>query len=296
VADRRPVDMTRWIPWLLRAVWVATAVVGTPAVTGAVEDRSAPVRAIALWGCGLGWIAGVAAMAIPSLLALTATRAIVPLATVVAVATTVGGAEGVDVIVLGALALVCTIVVLSGEIGRAFVQASAYGDEQRFPLRPPFGYAVATVVSWLLWAVALVSAPLLLAARSWVAGVVVTVLAVALTVFAVPRWHLLALRWLVLVPAGLVLHDPVVLGETLMLRASQVRGVRLAPAGTTAADLTGPATGHALEVSTTESVIALFARTPRQPNGRAIHLTAFLASPSRPGSALSAASTRLPVG
>jgi hypothetical protein len=235
-------------------------------------------------------------MAIPSLLALTATRAIVPLSTVVAVAAAVGGADGIDVIVLGALAVVCTIVALSAEIGRAFVQASAYGDEQRFPLRPPFGYAVAAAVSWLLWAAALVSGPLLLAARSWIAGLAVCVLAVALVVFAAPRWHQLALRWLVLVPAGLVLHDPVVLGETLMLRGSQVRAVRLAPAGTTAADLTGPATGHALEITATGSVTVLLAPTPRQPKGRAIHLTAFLASPSRPGGALTAVAARLPVG
>jgi hypothetical protein len=96
----------------------------------------------------------------------------------------------------------------------------------------------------------------------------------------------------VLVPAGLVLHDPVVLGETLMIRRSDVARVGLAPAGTEAADLTGPATGHAIEVGTTVAVTALLAPTRQQPRGRAIHLTAFLASPTRPGRTLHAARER----
>ena len=36
-------------------------------------------------------------------------------------------------------------------------------------------------------------------------------------------YHRFALRWLVLVPAGVVVHDPVVLGETLMVRAALMK-------------------------------------------------------------------------
>jgi hypothetical protein len=100
----------------------------------------------------------------------------------------------------------------------------------------------------------------------------------------------------VFVPAGLVLHDPVVMHDTVMLRAEQIGAIRLAPADTTAADLTGPASGYALEVTITESVTAVFAATPRERNGRAIHMNAFLVSPSRPGEALRVATDRgLPV-
>ncbi len=99
-----------------------------------------------------------------------------------------------------------------------------------------------------------------------------------------------------LVPAGVVVHDPVVLAETLTLRTAQVRSIHLAPADTGAADLTGPASGFVIEVTTTESVTALLAFTPSEPNGKAIHLRAFLVAPSRPGEALRAARDRgLPV-
>jgi hypothetical protein len=100
----------------------------------------------------------------------------------------------------------------------------------------------------------------------------------------------------VLVPAGIVVHDPVVLADTFPLRTRQVAHLRLAPADTQAADLTGPASGYAIEVATTESVTTVFAFTPREPNGRAIHLTAFLVAPSRPGAVLRAADRRsLPI-
>jgi hypothetical protein len=89
-----------------------------------------------------------------------------------------------------------------------------------------------------------------------------------------------------------VLHDPVVLADTLALRAAQVANMRLAPADTEAADFTGPASGYAIEVATTESITAVYAFTPSDPNGRAVHLTAFLVSPSRPGQVLRASAAR----
>jgi hypothetical protein len=106
----------------------------------------------------------------------------------------------------------------------------------------------------------------------------------------------LSLRWFVLVPAGVVVHDPVVLADTFPLRTAQVASIGLAPADTQAADLTGPASGYAIEVATTESVTAVFAFTPSEPNGRAIHLRSFLIAPSRPGRVLRSARARgLPI-
>ena len=86
-------------------------------------------------------------------------------------------------------------------------------------------------------------------AEQWVIGGVAAVVAVALTWLLLPRFNALSRRWLVLVPAGVVVHDQVVLAETLMVSRSDVVGIELALAGTEAADFTGPAAGHAVEVS-----------------------------------------------
>jgi hypothetical protein len=185
---------------------------------------------------------------------------------------------------------------MTAEFGRRSVQASAYGDEERFPLRFPVGAGSAAIVSWIVWATAIITGPFLLAAGSWILGAVLGLVAAAGVVLLGPRWHRLSMRWFVLVPAGIVVHDPVVLADTFPLRTAQVASIRLAPADTEAADLTGPASGFALEVLTTESVTTVFAFTPSEPNGRAIHLRAFLIAPSRPGRVLRSARARgLPV-
>jgi hypothetical protein len=136
-----------------------------------------------------------------------------------------------------------------------------------------------------------------LASESWIAAIVILAAGGTLAVWAWPRWHRLSRRWLVVVPVGLVIHDPLVLAETVMLRRQEIAALHLAPADSGAADLSGPAPGHAIEIVTTESVTAIYAGTPNKPGGTAIHLNACLVTPTRPGQVLrSAAAHRLPVG
>ena len=293
----RMANLGRWLAWLARLAWLLVAIVGGSAIEQAVDSRSDAVRLTAGVGCWAGWAIVTLALLIASVRTLTVVRVGVPLAAGVTLAAALAGADALSLLSLGAPATVAIISVFSAEFGRWFVQASAYGDEERFPLRPPAAVAIAAVATWLVWAGCVLTGPLLVAARSWVAGAVLTILAITGLVLLGPRWHRLTRRWLVFVPAGLVLHDPVVMADTVSLRSAQVAGIRLAPRDTEAADLTGPASGYALEVQTTQSITVVFAFTPSEPNGRAIHLTAFLVCPSRPGSALAAAARRgLPVG
>ena len=253
-----------------------------------------------VWTTAIGgwlvWGIVALALAIASVRSLTVVRVGVPLAVIATVAAAIGGAPAVDLLGLGVPAIVTLGAVSAAEFGRQFVQASAYGDEERFPLRMPVAAGAAALVSWLIWAPALVAGPLLLASGQWIVGTPLTAIAVGGGVFLGPRWDRLSQRWFVLVPAGIVLRDPVVLADTFPLRTRQVAHIGLAPADTEAADLTGPASGHAIEVATTESVTTVFAFTPDEPNGRAIHLMSFLTAPSRPGAVLAAAKRRgLPV-
>lgn len=272
------------------------AVIGGGAVDSAVDGRSAAVVWTAAIGAWTLWAIAALALAVAAVWSLTVARVIVPLALVATVAAALGGATAVDLALLGAPAILAGAAVMSAEFGRRWVQASAYGDEERFPMRLPVGAGSAAVVSWIVWAPAVVAGPLLLAAGTWVAGAILMALTVGGAVLLGPRWHRLSLRWFVLVPAGVVVHDPVVLADTLPLRTAQVASIRLAPADTQAADLTGPASGYAVEIATTESVTAVLSFTPTDPNGKAIHLRSFLIAPSRPGRALRSARARgLPI-
>src|SRR5262245_42834968 len=173
-------------------------------------------------------------MAVPAVVSLTATRVVVPLTIPVAGAAAIGGADTVPAVGFAVAALAATFLADSAAIGRAFVQASAYGDEDRHLLRPPLAYLLAAVIVWVVWAGPVIAGPLLLADRKWIAGAVSCVVASAGAVWAWRRWHRLSRRWFVLVPTGVVVHDQVVLAETLMLRRPEVAALRLARAGTDA--------------------------------------------------------------
>ncbi len=285
------------LAWLLRLAWVGVGLLGSTAVDQATLDTRDTVRAVAMFGCGFIWLVGVAAMALASVVNLTAVRITVPLSIVCAAALMLDGADSTEELAFCGAALLASALAFNAEVGRIFVQASAYGSEDRFPLRPPAAYAIAAVMSWIVWAVGITSGPLLLAFSSWFVGGIVSVFAAVTVIWSWPRWHRLSRRWLVIVPVGVVIHDQVVLAETLMLRRHDILALRLAPTDTEAADLTGPASGHAIEIVTHESVTAILAASPKQPRGTAIHLTACLVSPTRPGHVLAAAlSGRLPVG
>ena len=295
-AGRTDTRVARVLPWVARLAWLLVAVVGGDALEAAVDGRSGAVRwTVAILGWSL-WAAVALGLVIAAAATLSLVRVLSPLSLIAAIAAAIAGASATQVALLVVPAMVAVTAVFTAEFGRAWVQASAYGDEERFPLRPPAAAGAAAAVTWAVWAAASVAGPLLLAARGWIVGGILCALAVAGAVFLAPRWMRLAGRWLVLVPAGLVVRDPIVLGETLMLRRADIASIGLAPADTEAADLTGPASGYVLQVATTVTTTAVFAPTPSEPNGRAIHLLSFLVAPSRPGAALGAAHRRgLPV-
>ena len=193
--------------------------------------------------------------------------------------------------------LTCTLA-LSAEFGQVFAQGSAYGHERRFVLRPPVAFLLPAVVSWCVLCAVAIAAP----AAAGGAGVVrsacpAAVLAVAGGWFLGRRFHLLSRRWLVLVPAGVVVHDHLVLADTVMLPRANVRSMGLALADTQAADLTGPASGHAVEIELGDMVTVVRAADPRHARR---HRAARAVDARRPQSPrrllLAATDERLPVG
>lgn len=283
------------VAWAARAAWLLVAIVGGQAIGDALDERSRAVQVVGTFGSWAGWAGGAGALAVAGVATLTVARAVIPGSLVVATAALVGGAGPGAGITLIVPAAVATALVGSAEFGRVYIQASAYGDERRFGLRPPIGYLIACAGSWLLTACAVVGAPMAWAAQAWIfAGVSTLVAAAGLGVLPV-RWHQLSRRWLVLVPAGVVVHDPVVLNDTLMMPARTVTSIALDDRGVarqTAADLTGPTPGLAVEITLTEPTTAVLAASPRNPTGTAIHLSALVVSPTRPGAVIATARQR----
>jgi hypothetical protein len=290
------------VVWAGRVVWLLTAVLGGGAIGEALAPHDRPVQLV---GTSLAWAAwGAVALAllVPSTVSLTVVRSVVPAGVVVSVLAAIAlAADGTDAVVVAAvsiaLAALSTAVVMSGGFGEAFAQASAYGDERRFVLRPPIAFLVPAVLSWCVLCATAITGPLVLAAGNWLLGVPLTVAVPALAWFLGRRFHRLSRRWLVLVPAGVVIHDPLVLGETAMFARPTVVAMGLALADTEAADLTGPASGHAVEIELRAMETVVLAPTRDKPNGTALHVRSMLVAPTRPGRLLRhAAERRIPVG
>lgn len=281
------------VTWAFRAVWASLPFAAAPALAQVFSDASRAVQLVGSAGLWLGWIVVFTASLIPTSVSLTVVRLVSPGAVVAAFVSSTRRASSIAIVSAVLVAIVAVSLAYSAEFGGVFVQGSAYGDETRFLLRPPGPLVVGPLpLGWALAATAIISGPLLLAARSYVLGAAVTAFGVALTWIFGRRCHRLARRFLVLVPVGIVVHDHLVLSDTSMFRKSDVASVGLALDKTEAADLTGKALGNAVEIALKDFDTVVLAGTPKKPGGTALHVLSVLVSPSRPGRVLTEAARR----
>jgi hypothetical protein len=283
--------MDRRALWAARAAWLVLPVTVGSAAARAGSDTSTAVHAVATAGLWLLWLIGLVALLVPSTASLTVLRLLAPVPLLVAAVALVADRSVVGV--LGVAAAVAVVaIVFRPRLGRAFCQGSAYGDEARYPLRPPGALVLGPLpLLWLFMVAAAAGGPLLLAARQWAPGIVVTLIAILALAVLPRRFHLLSRRFLVFVPAGLVLHDHLVLAETALFRWVEVAAIERALAETTALDLTGGALGAAAEV-TLASEHTVVRSGGRAGKATTIATTAFLCRPTLLDDALAEAASR----
>jgi hypothetical protein len=280
-------------PWPVRLTWLVLPLVTGPALGDALDDASRPIQLVAGLGLWLGWALVLVATLVPTTVSLTALRVAAPGVAVAALAATVaGGASTADVVGLAG-ALVAALAAFWPRTGEAFVNGSSYGDERRMPLRVP-GPLLAGPLP-LVWAVAasgVAAGPLLLAAKQWVVGALALAAGLPVAWLAVRALHTLARRWLVFVPTGVVVHDPLALAEPVLLRRVDVRSLGPAPADTAALDLTRGALGLALEIKVSPAVALVLAGGGRAAVHEVTTAGELLVAPTLPGAVLAEARRR----
>jgi hypothetical protein len=278
--------------WPARVTWLVLPLLAGPALSDALGDASRPVQVVASIGAWAIWLLVLVATLVPTTVSLTGLRVAAPgavLASVVALVAT--GATGAAVVGL-ATSLVAAAAALAPETAEAFVDGSSYGDERRLPLRVPVALLAGPAqVAWLAVVAGVTAGPLLLAARLWVPGAVVLVVGPLAARWGVRVLHGLARRWLVFVPTGVVVHDPLTLVDPILLRRGVVTSFGPAPADTDAVDLTAGASGLALEARLSEPV-SLLPVAPRRTPTELKGVTRILVTPSRPGRVVAEARRR----
>ena len=281
--------------WPLRLVWLLLPVLAGPALADALMARDRTIQvvsSVSAWGF---WAVALAASFVPRSVTLTIVRIVVP----GSLATTAWAAIGADrpgwaAVAVGVSAAAVLTLAWPG-VSDTFVDGSSYGRERRVALRIPGLLFLGPVpLAWLAVAAGVVGGPLLLAARQWVAGVIALVVGVVLAAVGIRQLHLLSRRWLVFVPAGVVVHDPLTLTEPVLFQRHLVAGIGPASADSSALDATAGALGLVLEIAAVEP-FSVGVRTGRERAERDdVH--ALLVTPTQPAATLAiAAEHRLPV-
>lgn len=259
------------------------------AIAGALSDRSDAVQvvtALLLWAA---WAAVVVGLLVPRPAGLVGVR----VGTVALVPVVLWSADSaVDWAVGGVHVVVMLALVLAPLTGEWLVNGSAYGYERRYLLRAPAPVVAGPMLlATLLLPLAIVFGPLLLASRQWGLGAVAVAAGAPLAVILFRALHSMAIRWAVLVPAGLVLKDHLALLDPVLFRRTDIQVLQSAPADTDAMDLTAGALGLALEVRLREEQHIDRMRPVRR-GSEPFEVWKVLFTPTRPKALLAGAATR----
>ncbi|GAC1517083.1 MAG: hypothetical protein NVS1B12_00900 [Acidimicrobiales bacterium] len=279
--------------WVVRALWAALPFTAGVAFSQALRPEAAALRLTLSAGAWIAWATILVATLVPHPLGLTAFRCAAPAAATASVVAAVSGRPGpvVALIGVGATGAVALVAFLPAT-GIWFVNGPAYPNERRFPLAAPGALLLGPVV--LAWA-AVVGAPIaaavLLSTRHWIAGGVTAATAAGAVGVLGRALYGLSRRWVVFVPAGLVLHDPASLLDPVLFKRQTIAGLGPAPADSDSLDLTQRAMGLALELRLTEKVpmTRVVSGNRRGETGASARL---LFTPTRPGAVLAEAAAR----
>jgi hypothetical protein len=282
----------RLLLWTLRVAWALLPLVAGPAFAAALDERSRPVQLTATVGLWAAWAVVLVATLVLHPMTLTTVRVGAPAGVAAAIVAALAGSGAGPAIAAVVMTVVNAIVALLPETAMPFVNGPAYANERRFPLRAPGPLLVGPLE--LAWA-ATVGLPaigvLLLAARQWIAGGIITLVGLAVGFVLGRSMYTLANRWFVFVPAGVVLHDPMSLADPILFRRKDVHSLGTALADTDATDLTARAFGLALELHVKEPAKVAVV-TPGRTNTPSVTTTKLLFTPTRPGAVLAEARER----
>lgn len=279
--------------WPARLLWLIAPLAAGPAVGRLLSghaDGPALAVEVGLWAA---WFAVLVGVLVPSPRSLTLCRIAGPVAVGASVIVLILRGVGSATIGAVAWALVVTAVLFLPVFGDRMINGSAYGSERRMALRAPGFVLIGPLqVAWLGVFAGLVIPVSLVLAERWILAVVIGVIG-AVAVWAGSRiLHQLSRRWIVFVPAGFVIRDPMNLVDAILFRRSQVQALGPAIDQGTAddrTDLTGGARGLALEVALKEPTpVTLRVRN----EATSIEVANLVFTPTLPGAMLSEARIR----
>lgn len=284
--------------WTARVAWIVLPFTTGAALGDVIEPWArAPetVAAVLLWAA---WFAGLVALLTTRPWGFTTLRVVAPSTLTISVISA-WSAPGSTAALAIAFAAIAVATALSSPVAHACAASTAYGPERRYPLRVPISLLAGPLpVSVAIIAAGIASGPLLLANRDYIAGAITLVLSVPIVAALIRSLTALDHRWIVLVPAGLVVVDPLTFPDPVLLPREHIASLARAPRGADAGgrDSTEILVGGAGPLLLTCREQGTFLR--RSGRGRAsVEADRLRLTPLRPGLVLDAAGAhRIAVG
>jgi hypothetical protein len=206
--------------WSARVAWALLPFTAGLALADAIDDWSRGTVIVATTFLWAAWLAGAIALFAPRPWGFAVLRVVAPVAVV---ATALADAPATTRAVGLGAAVVATVLALGAPVARASANALAYGNEDRYPLTVPAMLALGPLpLAVAVVALGLSAGPLLIADGRLALGLPVLVVGLPLAVIAANSIFSLSRRWFVLVPAGVVIVDPLTLADPVLLPREQV--------------------------------------------------------------------------
>ena len=268
---------------IMRITWLSLPLFCGPALSDSFNDFELLLRttvSITLWAF---WALILLSTLLPTPISLAIVRIGAPAAAALSVWSALETGGSVAGIIGLTVSAVAASVAISASLGDRFSDGASYGDERRFLLRAPgpvlllFG-----PLAWLASLAGLTLGPILLLNRNFLFGTLVTLGGLPLSGIASNAIYQLGKRWVVLVPAGILLHDHLSVGDPTLIPRNQIADFSPAKARTDALDLSQNSFGLSLEIRCVTPLSMMLKKGNRKTVNESSAVESFMINPARP--------------
>lgn len=278
---------------IMRVIWLSLPLLCGPSLADSFNDYKLLLRttvSIGLWSL---WALILLSTLIPTPISLAIIRIGAPAAAAICFWSTLENNGSLSGIISLTAAAIAASVALSAPLGDRFSDGASYGDERRFLLRAPGPVSLLFgPLAWLTSLSGLTIGPILLLNKNFLLGSLMTLCGFPLSAIASNAIYQLGKRWIVLVPAGIVLHDHLSVGDPTLIPRNQLENFSPAKVETNALDLSQSAFGLSLEIRCFTPLTMMLKKGTRKTINESFVVESFLINPVRPNVLLAEAEKR----
>jgi len=278
---------------IMRVIWISLPLLCGPSLADSFNDFKLLLRttvSISLWTF---WVLILLSTLIATPISLAIIRIGAPAAAALSLWSALETSGSVSGIIGLAASAITACVALSAPLGDKFSDGASYGDERRFLLRAP-GPVLLLLgpLAWLTSVAGLTVGPILLLNKNFLLGSLISLCGFPLAALASNAIYQLGKRWLVLVPAGILLHDHLSVGDPTLIPRNQLANFSPAKVETNALDLSQNSFGLSLEIQCLTPLSMMLRTGTRKTTNETSIVESFLINPVRPNVLLAEAQKR----